>query len=48
MRVVRDILGGAWSAARLTVLLVALLCLGTAVNSGLVLGWRLVDGVGLP
>jgi hypothetical protein len=48
MRVVREILGGAWSAAQLTVLLVLLLSLGTAVNSGLVLGWWFVDGAPMP
>jgi hypothetical protein len=48
MRVVQEILGGAWSAAQLTVLLVLLLGLGTAVNSGLVLGWWLVDGTPAP
>lgn len=44
MRVVQSVLGGALSAPRLTMLLVLLLGLGTAFNSGLVLGWRLLDG----
>ncbi len=48
MRVVRDILGGAWSAVHLTMLLMLLLGVGTAFNSGLVLGWRLVGGAVLP
>lgn len=48
MRVMRDILGGAWSAAHLTMLFMLLLGFGTALNSGLVLGLRLVGGPVLP
>ena len=44
MRILRDLLRGVWFAARYAGLLLLLLSLGTALNAGLMLGWKLFSG----